>query len=84
MYNYVGCESILFSLSLGRSNHVYKFDVNLSLCFLCVYVAVYVSGITDLMDMSLSKVRELVMDKGSLACCSPWGHKGSDMTELLN
>ena len=22
--------------------------------------------------------------QGSLACCSPWGHKESDMTELLN
>ena len=22
--------------------------------------------------------------QGSLACCSPWGHKGSDMTEQLN
>ena len=22
--------------------------------------------------------------KGSLACCSPWGHKESDMTEQLN
>ena len=22
--------------------------------------------------------------RGSLACCSPWGHKESDMTELLN
>ena len=21
---------------------------------------------------------------GSLACCSPWGHKESDMTEILN
>ena len=21
---------------------------------------------------------------GSLACCSPWGHKESDMTERLN
>ena len=21
--------------------------------------------------------------QGSLACCSPWGHKESDMTELL-
>ena len=20
--------------------------------------------------------------QGSLACCSPWGHKGSDVTEL--
>ena len=38
-------------------------------------------GITDSMDMSLSKLRELVMD---LACCSPLGHKESDMTEQLN
>ena len=22
--------------------------------------------------------------QGSLACCSPWGHKGSDMTKQLN
>ena len=22
--------------------------------------------------------------KGILACCSPWGHKESDMTERLN
>ena len=30
-------------------------------------------GITDSMDMSLSKLWELVMD-GSLACCNLWGH----------
>ena len=23
-------------------------------------------------------------EQGSLACCSPWGHKESDMTERLN
>ena len=23
-------------------------------------------------------------DQGSLVCCSPWGHKESDMTEWLN
>ena len=22
--------------------------------------------------------------QGSLVCCSPWGHKESEMTELLN
>ena len=38
-------------------------------------------GITDLIDMSLSKLWELVMDKGSLECCSPWCRKESDMTE---
>ena len=37
-------------------------------------------GIIDSMDMSLSKLLELVMDKGGLACCSPWGRKESDMT----
>ena len=43
----------------------------------------WLDGITDLMDMSLSKLQELVMD-GSLACCSPWGCKESDMPERLN
>ena len=44
----------------------------------------WLDGITDLMDMSLSKFQKLVMDsdgKGDLACCSPQGHKESDMTE---
>ena len=32
-------------------------------------------GITNSRDMSLCKLQEIV--KGSLACCSPWGHKES-------
>ena len=45
----------------------------------------WLDGITNLMDMNLSKLQELVMDKkGSLACCSPWGCKESDITEQLN
>ena len=35
-------------------------------------------GITDSMDMSLSKLQGLVMDR------EPWDHKDSDMTERLN
>ena len=36
---------------------------------MCVCVCVYL-GVGD--------------GQGSLACCSPWGHKESDMTEQLN
>ena len=43
----------------------------------------WLDGITDLMDVSLSELRELVMD-GGLACCDSWGHKESDTTEQLN
>ena len=45
----------------------------------------WLDGITDLMDMSLSKLQEMVKYRGSLACCSsPWGYKESDTTEQLN
>ena len=38
-------------------------------------------GITDSMDMSLSKLRECDDGQGGLACCSPWGCKELDMTD---
>ena len=41
----------------------------------------WLDGITDSVDMTLGILQELVMDKGGLACYSPWGHKESDTTE---
>ena len=46
----------------------------------------WLDGITDSMDMRLSKLWERgdSEGQGSLACCSPRGYKESDMTEQLN
>ena len=37
-------------------------------------------GITDSMDMSWSKLREIVKELGSLACYSSWDRKELDST----
>ena len=44
----------------------------------------WLDGITDSVDISLSKLQGVSDGQGGLACYSPWGRKESDMTEQLN
>ena len=44
----------------------------------------WLEGITNLMDMGLGELRELVMGQGGLVCYDSWGRRESDTTELLN
>ena len=41
----------------------------------------WLDGITDPMDVSLSKLWEMVKGQRSLVCCSLWGCKELDMTQ---
>ena len=44
----------------------------------------WLDGITDSMDVSLSKAQGVGDEQGGLVCCSPWGHKELDMPEQMN
>ena len=44
----------------------------------------WLDGITNSMDMNWVGSAGVGDGQGGLVCCSPWGHKESDMTEWLN
>ena len=44
----------------------------------------WLDGITDLMDMSLSKLQDVGDGQGGLVCCGSWGCKELDTAEQLN
>ena len=41
-------------------------------------------GVTNSMDVNLSKLGDIIEGQWSLACCSSWDHEESDTTERLN
>ena len=91
-----GCslEGLMLKLKLQYFGHLMRWTVSLEKTLMLGKIEGrrrigwqrmrWLDGITDSMDMSLSRLRGVGEGQGGLACCSPWGCKESDMTEQLN
>jgi len=55
--------------------------------YLSIYLSIYICISHALRSVRPHKFEQALGvgdGRGSLVCCSPWGHKESDMTEQLN
>ena len=77
---WTGKPGMLQSIASQRVRHDWVTELNWTEHHYCLWS----TGITDSMDMSLSKLRESLAGQGRLVCCSSQGHKESETTDWLN
>ena len=85
--------SLMLKLKLQYFDHLMRRTVSLEKTLMLGGIGVrrrrgwqrmrWLDGITDSTDVSLSELREMVMDREP-ACCNSWGCKVMDTTEQLN